>query len=84
MKKLITFLLFGAFILSSSACALTNKTQEIGEDIVKSYENIAEKAGEFYKDFKEKKEKAEETIDDLKNAAEELEEAADAIKKITD
>jgi methyl-accepting chemotaxis protein len=84
MKKLITSLLFGAFILSSSACALTDKTQEIGDDIVESYENVSEEAGEIYDDLKEKKESAEETIDDIKNAAEELGEAADAVKEITD
>ncbi len=84
MKKLITFILFGAFILSTSACALTDKTHELGEDIIDSYENISEEAGEIYEDLKDKKESAEETIDDLKNAAEELGEAADAIKEITD
>lgn len=76
MKKLITFLLFGAFILSFSACAFTDKTQEIGDDIIESYENISGEAGEIYDDLKEKKESAEETIDDLKNAA-------DAIKEIS-
>lgn len=89
MKKILVVLLVGIMIfstlmLSFSGCALTDKTQEIGEDIVDSYENISEEAGEVYDNVIEKKEKAEETIEDLKNAADELGEAADAVKEITD
>lgn len=89
MKKILVVLLVGIMIfstlmLSFSGCALTDKTHKIGEDVINSYENISEEAGEVYDDLKEKKEKAEETIEDLKNAADEIGEAADAVKEITD